>query len=91
MNIHVHYYLRRVGGHGYSSLFVCYPRRAWAATGIVVCIALYDVARPENMSPAAFIDTDDAPPPGYDVVCKEHMQSPEYETEPLALAGKRTH
>ncbi len=22
---------------GYSSLSVCYPRRAWAATGIVVC------------------------------------------------------
>ena len=30
-------YPRRVGGHGYSSLLVCYPRRAWAATGIVVC------------------------------------------------------
>ncbi len=27
----------RMGGHGYSSLSVCYPRRAWAATGIVVC------------------------------------------------------
>ena len=26
-----------MGGHGYSSLLVCYPRRAWAATGIVVC------------------------------------------------------
>ncbi len=54
-----------------------------------VIIALYDVARPENMSPA-FIDTDDAPPPGYDVVCKENMPSPEYETVPLALAGKPT-
>ncbi len=55
-----------------------------------VTIALYDVARPENMSPA-FINTDDAPPPGYDVVCKEHMQSsPEYETVPLALASKPT-
>ncbi len=51
--------------------------------------ALYDVARRENMSPA-FIDTDDILPPGYDVVCKEHMQSPEYETVPLALAGKPT-
>ncbi len=28
-------YPRRVGGHGYSSR---YPRRAWAATGIVVCL-----------------------------------------------------
>ena len=27
-----------MGGHGYSSLLVCYPRRAWAATGIVVCL-----------------------------------------------------
>ncbi len=54
-----------------------------------VIIALYDVARPENMSPA-FINNDDIPPPGYDVVCKEHMPSPEYETVPLALAGKRT-
>ncbi len=26
-----------MGGHRYSSLLVCYPRRAWAATGIVVC------------------------------------------------------
>ncbi len=57
---------------------------------IEVIIALYDVARPENMSPAAFIDTGDAPPPGYDVVCKENMPSLEYETVPLALAGKRT-
>ena len=24
-------HFRRVGGHGYSSLLVCYPRRAWAA------------------------------------------------------------
>ena len=47
------------------------------------------LARPENMSPA-FINNDDIPPPGYDVVCKEHMPSPEYETVPLALAGKRT-
>ncbi len=54
-----------------------------------VIIALYDVARPENMSPA-FIDTDDILPPGYDVVCKEHMQSSEYETVPLALAGEPT-
>ncbi len=57
--------------------------------GASITEALYDVARPENMSPA-FINTDDAPPPGYDVVCKEHMQSPEYETVPLALTGKRT-
>ncbi len=54
-----------------------------------VIIPLYDVAHPENMSPA-FIDTDDAPPPGYDIVCKEHMPSPEYETVPLVLAGKPT-
>ncbi len=33
-------------------------------------IGLYDVARPENMSPT---DTDDAPPPGYDVICKENL------------------
>ncbi len=25
-----------MGGHGYSSRLVCYPRRTWAATGIVV-------------------------------------------------------
>ena len=31
-------YPRHVGGHGYSSLLVCYPRCAWAATGIVVCL-----------------------------------------------------
>ncbi len=37
----------------------------------------------ENMSPECnTADTDD--------MCKEHMQSPEYETVPLALAGKPT-
>ena len=30
-----------MGSHGYSSLLVCYPRRAWAATGIVVCLFVY--------------------------------------------------
>ena len=54
-------------------------------------IALYDFARPENMSPECnTADTDATPPPGYDVVCKENMPSPEYETVPLVLAGKPT-
>ncbi len=54
-------------------------------------IALYDVARLENMSPKCnTADTDATPPPGYDVVCKENMPSPEYETVPLLLAGKPT-
>ena len=54
------------------------------------CIALYDVARPENMSPKRnTANTDDTPPPGYDVVCIENMQA-EYENVPLVLAGKHT-
>ncbi len=38
-------------------------------------IGLYDVARPENMSPECnTADTDDAPPPGYDTICKSTCQ-----------------
>ena len=59
------------------------------ASIILVPVATYDVVRPENMSlECNTADTDDTPPPGYDVVCKENMQSPEYETIALALAGK---
>ncbi len=37
-------------------------------------IALYDVTRPEYMSPECnTADTDNAPPPGYDVICKENL------------------
>ncbi len=37
-------------------------------------IALYDVARPENMSlECNTADIDDTLPPGNDVVCKENM------------------
>ncbi len=51
-------------------------------------IALYDVARLENMSPTV---DDDVPPPGYDLVCKEHMeQGPQYETVQSAKAGAST-
>ena len=54
-----------------------------------VPVAIYDVACPENMSlDCSTADTDDVPPPRYNVVCKENMQSPEYETIALALAGK---
>ncbi len=51
----------------------------------LVPVAIYDVACPDNMSLEC--NTDDRPPPGYDVICK-NIQSPEYETIPLALAGK---
>ncbi len=54
---------------------------------IISPVALYDIACPENMS--LDCNTDDTPPPGYDV-CKENMQSPEYETMPLAKAGEPT-
>ncbi len=51
-------------------------------------IALYDVAHLENMSPTL---DDDVPPPGYDLVCKEHMeQGPQYETVESAKAGAST-
>ncbi|XP_064391087.1 uncharacterized protein LOC135338914 isoform X2 [Halichondria panicea] len=54
-------------------------------------VAFYDVARPENMSlERNTADTDDTPPPGYDVVRKENLPSPEYETVPSAKAGKPT-
>ncbi len=54
-------------------------------------VAFYDVARPENMSLECITaDTDDTPPPGYDVVRKENMQSPEYETIASAKAGEPT-
>ncbi|XP_064391038.1 uncharacterized protein LOC135338866 isoform X3 [Halichondria panicea] len=54
-------------------------------------VAFYDIARPENMSLECITaDTDDTPPPGYDVVRKENMQSPEYETIASAKAGKPT-
>ncbi len=55
---------------------------------IISPVALYDVARPEHMS--LDCNTDDTPPPGYDIICKENMQSPEYETIPLAKAGEPT-
>ena len=58
---------------------------------IISPVALYDVACPEHMSlECNTADIDDTPPPGYDVVCKENMQSPEYETVPLAKAGEPT-
>ena len=54
-------------------------------------VAFYDVARPEHMSlERNTADTDDTPPPGYDVVRKENLPSPEYETVPSAKAGKPT-
>ncbi len=54
-------------------------------------ITLCDVPRPENMSlERNTADTDDTPPPGYDVVRKENLPSPEYETVPSAKAGKPT-
>ena len=54
-------------------------------------VAFYDVARHEHMSlEYNTADTADTPPAGYDVVCKQNMQSPEYETVQLAKAGKRT-
>ncbi len=55
-------------------------------------IAIYDVARPENMSlECNTADTDDTPPSGYHVVCIENMQA-EYETVHVASAkaGKAT-
>ena len=54
-------------------------------------VAFYNVARPENMSlERNTADTDDTPPPGYDVVHKENLPGPEYETVPSAKAGKPT-
>ena len=54
-------------------------------------VAFYNVARPEHMSlDCNTADTDDTPPPGYDVVRKENLPSPEYETVPSAKAGKPT-
>ena len=54
-------------------------------------VAFYDVARSENMSLGVnTADTDDTLPPGYDVVRKENLPSPEYETVPSAKAGKPT-
>ena len=54
-------------------------------------VAFYDVARPENMSlEYNTAGTDDTSPPGYDVVRKENMPNPEYETVPSAKAGKPT-
>ena len=54
-------------------------------------VALYDVARREHMSlEYNTADTDDTSPPGYDVVRKENLPSPEYETVPSAKAGKPT-
>ncbi len=55
---------------------------------IISPVALYDVACPEHMS--LDCNMDDTPPPGYDVICKESMPSPEYETIPLAKAGEPT-
>ncbi len=52
-------------------------------------VAFHNVARPENMSlEYNTADTGDTSPPGYDVV-RENLPSPEYETVPSALAGKR--
>ena len=54
-------------------------------------VAFYDIARPENMSLGRnTADTDDTLPPGYDVVRKDNLPSPEYETVPSAKAGKPT-
>ncbi len=54
-------------------------------------VAFYDLVRPEHMSLECITaDTDDIPPPGYDVVRKENMPSTEYETIASAKAGKPT-
>ena len=61
------------------------------AASITSQVAFYDLARPEHMSLECITaDTDDIPPPGYDVVRKENMPSPEYETIASAKAGKPT-